>query len=264
VLKSGDPDHDTPGMNRRAQQGFTLIELAIVVLVIGVLASMAMVATGRMARQDDVGEAALIVAGAFKTARERAMQEGTNYLVFFRQEDNCADGRDPILDVVKDVDGSMTVSGPDEVTPVALSGDLGCEVKAFDPDSGVFPGLTLPVEDLAYMAALGLPKLPPVAASGTGSEGEGEGKSGCSSSSTSFSSVTEKGATFAPASGGSGDPVVMFTARGVPVHPDTPTDWGSGAGGYYLTNGEKVLGVLVAPSGKVRVRAYHPETGRWI
>jgi hypothetical protein len=176
-----------------------------------------------MARQDDVGEAALIVAGAFKTARERAMQEGTNYLVFFRQEDNCADGRDPILDVVKDVDGSMTVSGPDEVTPVALSGDLGCE-----------------------------------------GEGEGEGKSGCSSSSTSFSSVTEKGATFAPASGGSGDPVVMFTARGVPVHPDTPTDWGSGAGGYYLTNGEKVLGVLVAPSGKVRVRAYHPETGRWI
>ncbi len=248
-------------MHTRGQGGFTLIEVVIVLALIGVLATMASVVSSRMARQNEMTKAALVVAGALRTAQERAIHEGTNYLVFFRDEDSCADGRDPILDVVRDVDGSMTISAGDQTTPVALPDELGCEITSFDPASGLFPGLTLPVEDLVHLAAQGLPKLPPVAPSGPG----GGGSSGCASSSKSIASVALNGASFAPSGGGAGDPVIVFTSRGVPVHPDTPSEWGSGAGGYYLTNGkDKVVAILVAPSGRIRVRTFRPESGRWI
>ena len=45
---------------------------------------------------------------------------------------------------------------------------------------------------------------------------------------------------------------------------DTPTDWASGAGSYYVTDGhEQIYAVTLLPFGGVRARAWRPATGDW-
>jgi len=61
-----------------------------------------------------------------------------------------------------------------------------------------------------------------------------------------------------------GRPVVAFSERGIPVDPANPTQWGSGAGGIYLTDGEStVVAAVVAPLGAIQLRVYDPASGDW-
>ena len=58
--------------------------------------------------------------------------------------------------------------------------------------------------------------------------------------------------------------VVAFSPQGAPVAPDTPAEWGTGAGGIYLTdNKDMVLGVFVMPLGSVKVQRLELGSGEW-
>jgi hypothetical protein len=61
-----------------------------------------------------------------------------------------------------------------------------------------------------------------------------------------------------------GRPVVAFSERGIPVDPSHPNDWGTGAGGVYLTDGEStVVGAVVAPLGDVQLRLFDVASASW-
>ena len=71
------------------------------------------------------------------------------------------------------------------------------------------------------------------------------------------------GATF-PVDANDGRPVVAFSERGIPVDPANPTQWGSGAGAVYLTDGEStVVAAVVAPLGGIQLRVFDPASGEW-
>jgi len=76
------------------------------------------------------------------------------------------------------------------------------------------------------------------------------------------SDVTD-GATI-PNSADLGVPVVAFSPQGAPVAVDTPAEWGTGAGGIYVTdNDNMVLAILIAPLGSVKVQKLDPSDGKW-
>ncbi|HXZ84208.1 MAG TPA: hypothetical protein VEI82_01850 [Myxococcota bacterium] len=81
-------------------------------------------------------------------------------------------------------------------------------------------------------------------------------------SSTVASTVVD-GATF-PIDPNSGQPVVAFSERGIPVDPSDPSALGSGAGGIYLTDGDStVTAAVVAPLGDVKVMTFDAASNSW-
>jgi hypothetical protein len=71
------------------------------------------------------------------------------------------------------------------------------------------------------------------------------------------------GATF-PVDANDGRPVVAFSERGIPVDPSNPTEWGAGAGGLYLTDGDAtVVAALVSALGDVQLRVFDPASADW-
>ena len=61
-----------------------------------------------------------------------------------------------------------------------------------------------------------------------------------------------------------GVPVVAFSPQGAAVAADTPAEWGTGAGGIYVTdNDDTVVAVLVMPLGSVKMQKLDPASGEW-
>ena len=120
--------------------------------------------------------------------------------------------------------------------------------------------------------------------SSSGSDDSGTGKSGTGKSlavgqqtaiaadpsadlpprTTTVADTVVNGATF-PVDAVSGRPVIAFSERGVPVDPQNPNSWGSGAGGIYLTdsNNTAIFAALVEPLGDVKLRAYDAASQSW-
>ncbi len=103
--------------------------------------------------------------------------------------------------------------------------------------------------------------------SGKGSSGKGSsGKAGKSTLAERTATVAETvvhGATF-PVNALDGRPVIAFSERGVAVDPASPTSWGSGAGGVYLTDGDStVVAAVVSPLGDVQLRVFDAGTSAW-
>jgi hypothetical protein len=74
---------------------------------------------------------------------------------------------------------------------------------------------------------------------------------------------TVNGATF-PIDPVSGRPVIAFSERGIPVDPSSPTTWGGGAGGLYLTDGHSsVYAAIVQPLGEVQMRVFDMSSNTW-
>jgi hypothetical protein len=58
-------------------------------------------------------------------------------------------------------------------------------------------------------------------------------------------------------------PAIGFNSQGIPVSLATPTQWGTGAGAYYITdNYRSVYAVVVLPLGGIRVRVLSLD-GTW-
>jgi hypothetical protein len=67
-----------------------------------------------------------------------------------------------------------------------------------------------------------------------------------------------------PISGVLGVSVAAFSPQGAAVAVDTPAEWGTGAGGIYITdNADAVLAVLVMPLGAVRMMKLDAASGAW-
>jgi hypothetical protein len=79
----------------------------------------------------------------------------------------------------------------------------------------------------------------------------------------SVAATATNGTTF-PMSEDAGVPAIAFNERGIPVSPDSPDEWGSGAGAVYLTDNESaVYAAVLSPMGEVGVRRYEPATASW-
>jgi hypothetical protein len=78
------------------------------------------------------------------------------------------------------------------------------------------------------------------------------------------SEAVTNGATFL-VSEGDGVPAIIFDEHGMPVAVGSPQQWGTGAGGVYLTdNWTAVYAAVVSPMGEVSVQRYDAVTSNWV
>ncbi len=267
------------GYERDRSAGFTLIEVVTVCAIIGVLALLAYPNMVRFKEQQQTKAGATQMAGLLDEARSRATSEATPYLVYFNEKTVDADGRcGPAATLVRDSDRTYSVTAGDDVRDIALP-EGACEnVQQYGAAAAAALGeLLLPLEDLSTRALVvsGAESSSGSGSSGSGSSGSGSSGSGSSGSGssgqgsattvseTTVADVVVNGATF-PIDPLSGRPVVAFSERGIPVNPENPTSWGSGAGAIYMTDGRStVYAALVQPLGAVQLRVYDRVTGDW-
>jgi prepilin-type N-terminal cleavage/methylation domain-containing protein len=207
--------------------GFTLIEIAIVITIIGILTALAVPATEEWMANARLKEAARQVADAFTLARENAIRTGDDQIVFFQT----------------DMLGAALLGASGLPVPI-LSLDDGrpgtpgqnCRITAakaqtpLNPQSGVNWGVT---------PFAGLVRAPNDTGTGPGWQVSG----------SSFTDPTGAGTTW-----------VMFGPNGVPVGVTAacvagPT--GSGGGTIYLTNGLRDYAVSLSPLGGVYVSTWN-------
>ena len=211
----------------RGRDGFTVLELMIVVAMMGVILALAVPQLWRYAVAQDARDNAQVVAAALRAARTRAMREGVQYFVLFGAP---ASAPGAVARVVQDVDLDFVESAPDTARDVFFN-------------QGTSPGVT------PYGAGAGLPF--PAAPLAPADPQPG------------LLGAVANGASFRldPNTGALG---LGFTPRGVAVDLANPTTWGSGAGAYYVTdNSRSVYAAEVGPLGEVRVRALSGATNSW-
>lgn len=212
----------------RTADGFTLIEMAVVLLIIAIMTALAVPSVTRYRMSEQTRESTQVVAEALREARASALKDGVQYFVIFNPTiPPSVDGT--VVRVVRDVDGDWAETGVDRGT-----------------DYGFGPGTHEDVQPY------GLGATTPFSAYGP-APGDPGGA---------LSTLTE-GTSF-PNDPNTGRPAVGFTAQGVPVDLNNPTGWGTGAGAFYVTDGSAaVYATVVGPLGEVRVRALNPGTGEW-
>ncbi len=211
----------------RGREGFTLLELMIVIAIMGATLALAVPALWRYAVAQDARDNAQVVAGALRGARARAMREGVQYFVLFGAP---ASAPGAVARVVRDADLDFIESAPDTARDVFFN-------------QGTSPGVT------AYGAGAQLPF--PAAPLAPADPQPG------------LLGAVANGASFRldPNTGALG---LGFTPRGVAVDLAAPTTWGSGAGAYYVTdNTDSVYAAEVGPLGEVRVRSLSGATNTW-
>jgi len=269
----------------RNQRGFSIMELVVVCSILGVVAMIAYPRMQTFMGAQEIKESATQMAGVLELARSRAVTEATPHLVFVNDptvDEKGACG--PVATVVSDLDRSYTLSEGDRLNEIFLSPEACNKVKRYGEDDSATPyeDVKLPLEDLAARAgALTAPLLGGSTDEGEdddegegddegedddeeeGSSGKGSGKKGKVARVATIAETVVNGATF-PLDAGSGRPVIAFSERGIPVDPQTPTRWGSGAGAIYLTDGAEALyAAVVNPLGGVQLRKYEATTRTW-
>jgi prepilin-type N-terminal cleavage/methylation domain-containing protein len=239
----------------RDHQGMTFLEVALVLIVIGILVAIAVPHLTRVQSRERTRSAVTAIAGMLRDARGRAMTDGVPYLVRFRRQGGggggsgsggCAQGI--FANVVRDNDTSYSLTPGDQVSDFQLPSAVGCDVAPYGEESGtsLLEDLSLPEDDESELAVA-------PSNSGPGSSSSGSG--------TALSNLT-KGTSF-PVNA-SGDPVIAFTPQGMPVDPAHPTQLASGAGAIYMTdNTGTVSAAILLPLGEVAVRSYDPARNDW-
>jgi len=260
---------------RNTSSGFTLIEVVTVCAVVGVLALLAYPNMVRFQAQQQTKAGATQMAGVLDEARSRATSEATPYLVYFNGPGGGGGGGGgcgPAATMVRDSDRTYSITAGDDVRDISLPEDSCKKVQQVGASTEAsLPELKLPIEDLSTRAlgALGLGGVVGAGeeedddgeSSGSGSSGSGSGKSTVSE--TRVADVVVNGATF-PLDAESGRPVIAFSERGIPVDPSNPTNWGSGAGAIYMTDGrDTVYAAVVQPLGNVQLRVFDSAAGKW-
>lgn len=211
----------------RTQSGFTLFELMIVVAILGFVAALAAPSFVRYQLREETRAAAERVASSIRNARDRSIREGRQWFVVFNSPNSVTPGA--VARVIQDMDNNFAE------TP----GDIAQDVVFEQPRPQVTP--------------YGLGAMTPFAGGPRVNSDTQPGTLG----------TVADGAGF-PFDIVSGRNAVGFTTRGIPVSLATPQNWGSGAGGFYVTeNDMMVYAVDVGPLGEVKVRSFNAATNQW-
>jgi prepilin-type N-terminal cleavage/methylation domain-containing protein len=213
---------------RQSRAGFTLIEVAIVLAVIGVMTMIAVPSWNQWQRNQQVKDASISVAKAFSLARGEAIRTGNNHIVFFQEDTAGA--------VLSDESGNSV-----PILVINDSEDEPCLIE----DGEVVAGI--PAKNHVSWGVTHADSLAPF------DTGDGLMSSGLT--------FTQTGVN-----GGNAATWVLFNSRGMATAfaPGcTLAGSGSGGGGVYLTNGKRDYAVVVNALGAIQTHAWNRETGTW-
>jgi prepilin-type N-terminal cleavage/methylation domain-containing protein len=226
---------------RHLHSGFTLLEVAIVVAVIGSMTLLALPEIGSWVARQRVRSTAHSLANILTVARTEAMRTERNHVVFFLVD--SVRTTDPAGNPIADSDGIavrvlLIDDGPEASANCHI--DAGEIVMSY-PFVEI-PGISWGVTEATIKAPL---DSTPVAIS----------------NSITFSD---------PDSPVSALIWVLFRPDGIPVtfsgsalNCNTVGETGSGTGAIYLTNGERDYAIVLAPLGNVRLHSWNVDTGAW-
>jgi prepilin-type N-terminal cleavage/methylation domain-containing protein len=222
----------------REHVGFTLIELMVVVGIIAVISTMGIVALKGYARHEDTRRAAETVAGVISKARSQAMASGLMTFVLFGEPGNGLvpfdDGQFAAVVIDQDGDGKLTAADAVNVNKVFLPNGISPDVSGYGAHGNTgLKEAKLPDTDESQSLADGM-----------------------------MADLTD--GTTIPVDADLGVPVLAFAPQGSPVSTGDPSNWGTGAGGVYITdNDDMLVAVIVQPMGEVKTMMYDTSSEKW-
>lgn len=219
----------------RSERGYTMVEILTVVAIVGIMATIGISALKGYARHEGTRRAATSVATALSQARSQALAGGNMTFVLFGEP---ADGSVPFADgqfaaVVVDTNGSGKIEATDGSTPVYLQGGNPDITSYGAHGDTALKSVAIPDADESQQVGAG------------------------------NMTALRQGTTL-PMDPDLGVPIIAFSPQGTPVTIQNPSDWGSGAGGVYVTDNEQMLlAVLVLPLGDVKTLAFDAGSQSW-
>jgi len=218
-------------LEARRQSGFTLIELAVVLAIVGALSMVALPAIDGMFVDQRLKAAARAVNDAFFLARSEAIRTGDTHLVVFQQ--------------------SLGATAPIVIVDDGLPANANCTINAGEPRHEIAA-----VDGVVWGTSSTLAN----GASAPNDPGAAPGQVATGSSFTDASRSPLKPATW-----------VLFQPDGIPrlFTPDGSGDCdtiglpGFGGGAIYLTNTRRDYAIVLSNVGTTRTHVWVPSSGAW-
>jgi prepilin-type N-terminal cleavage/methylation domain-containing protein len=218
---------------QRAVHGYSLIELMIVVVILGIMAGIVATVLARGAADQRAKAAARSVADLMQLARTEAIRTGVNHAIFFQ-----ADAADGAL---------QNNSG--QAVAALLIADADADGV---PDAGEYKG-SVPFDDTNSLSWGG------TFADSAAPNDNPVGTFPATDPDFSCCTFTDPG----------GNPArwVVFLPDGMPrgfsTGPFAAGPLGEGGGAVYVTSGRRDYAVVLAPLGGVRVHGWNPTKDAW-
>jgi type II secretion system protein H len=214
----------------RGRSGFTLVEVMIVLAIIVAITAIAVPMMYNQASNQRLKDTARHVANALNRARGEAVRTGEVHIVYVATD---ASGNLLLNSAGNNVAALILNDGVPGATDQNCQIDSGEAIWTIDNVSGVGLGV------------VGSPVDAP------NDQGNGD---------------KTTGSTFTEDDGSTAATWVLFRPDGMPLaFNDTCATGsaGSGAGAFYLQNGERSLAVVLKPMGNVKVHALNEATNAW-